>query len=160
MSGTVPVDLVPMEIEYLAELIGQYRELVSAPPGSPDPAIERLTPAAYPGDAEASAEFRGLTRDDLLSARAADADRVLADLRSDEDAAPTSDRQPRDGARRLLLDDAGQSAWLRTLAGLRLVLAARLDIVDDAADHSDDPRYGVYEWLGYRLEALLQSMDA
>ena len=23
----------------------------------------------------------------------------------------------------------------------------------------DDPRYGVYEWLGYRLEGLLQVLD-
>lgn len=158
MTRTVAVDLVPMEIEYLAELIEQYRELVSSPPASADPAVERLTPSAYPDDAEASAEFRGLTRDDLLAGRAADAERVLADLRSGDGPAGSADHA-RDDTRRLRLDPAGQTAWLRTLASLRLVLASRLEIVDDAEDRSDDPRYGVYEWLGYRLEALLQSLD-
>jgi hypothetical protein len=39
------------------------------------------------------------------------------------------------------------------------VLATRLGIVDEDALDEDDPRRGVYDWLGYRLEGLIQSAD-
>ena len=54
------------------------------------------------------------------------------------------------------LDPDEVQAWLRTLAAIRLVLATRLGI-EGADDHDeDDPRFGIYDWLGYRLDGLVQ----
>lgn len=36
------------------------------------------------------------------------------------------------------------------------MLAGRLGIADGAEHEEDDPAYGLYEWLGYRLEGLVQ----
>ena len=57
------------------------------------------------------------------------------------------------------LDDLSVSAWLRTLTSVRLVMATRLGIVDDDDERPDDPRFGVYDWLGFRLEGLLQALE-
>ena len=51
-------------------------------------------------------------------------------------------------------------AWLRTLTALRLVIANRLGIESDDDTHDpEDPRYGVYDWLGYRLDGLVRAAD-
>lgn len=112
-----------------------------------DDAIQRLTPNPYPDDKEAGAEFLRLTRGDLLSRRESDANTVLETLRQG-----TSESQS--------LQVSGEDArsWMRTLAALRLVLASRLGITNDGDENEDDPRYGVYEWLGYHLEQLVTSL--
>ena len=56
-----------------------------------------------------------------------------------------------------------RKAWLLTLTDLRLALAARLEIVDDDWERpeDDDPRaanFGVYDWLTYLQESLVQSL--
>ena len=43
---------------------------------------------------------------------------------------------------------------MRTLTAIRLVIASRLGIEDEDDRDEDDPRFGVYDWLGYRLEGL------
>jgi len=43
--------------------------------------------------------------------------------------------------------------------GLRLVLAERIGITDESIMPVGDPRFDVYEWLGYRQEMLLQALD-
>jgi hypothetical protein len=148
----VRIDLPTAEASYLMELVEQYRELVSAPADPLDPAASRLSPDAYPDEAAASVEFRELTRDDVSATRVADADRVLHAL------APLIDTAPGVPAE-LTLDAASQTAWLRTLTGLRLVLAARIGIDDEKIMPVGDPRFDVYEWLGYRQELLLRAMD-
>ena len=50
-------------------------------------------------------------------------------------------------------------ALLRTLAAIRLVLASRLGVDDEDTHDNDDPRFGIYDWLGYRLDALLTALD-
>jgi len=58
-----------------------------------------------------------------------------------------------------VLARADAHAWLRTLAAVRLVLATRLGI-GDADEHLDgDPRFGIYDWLGYRLDGLVRAMS-
>ena len=58
------------------------------------------------------------------------------------------------------LDDLAVAAWLRTLTSVRLVMATRLGVIDDDdGDRPDDPRFGVYDWLGFRLESLLQALE-
>ncbi|MGZ0067299.1 DUF2017 domain-containing protein [Microbacterium sp. Yaish 1] len=156
MTASVVFALPAAEADYLRELVDQYLELVAAPEDPRDPAAKRLSPDAYPDDADAAAEFRELTRDDVAATRAADARLVLATLTR------TAEDRSADGASgdELTLDPPEQTAWLRTLAGLRLVLAERIGISDESIMPVGDPRFDVYEWLGYRQEMLLQALDS
>ena len=95
-----------------------------------------------------------MTRADLLRRRAHDARIVLDDLarveRVEDELAPVD----------VSLEGDHIESWLRTLAAVRLVIASRLGIVQDDDDHDpEDPRYGVYDWLGYRLEGLVQAAE-
>jgi len=40
------------------------------------------------------------------------------------------------------------------------VLADRLGVTDEEQRGDGDARFGVYEWIGYRLEMLVQALDA
>lgn len=153
MTRHVALVLTRIEATHLAELLGQFAELVDSSPSIPDPALERLTPDVYPEDPEASREFRSLTRSDLLRRRAEDARVVLADLAAVE---PDGDEL---APVEVSVDAQQLRAWMRTLAAVRLVIADRLGIVDDDDREVDDPRYGVYDWLGYRLELLVQAAE-
>ena len=57
----------------LDELVGMSLDAV-APPD--DPALRRLLPDAYPGDEEATGEFRRLTDKDLRAAKRADLSKI------------------------------------------------------------------------------------
>lgn len=160
MTTAVRMELSLLEAAHLTELIEQFAELVDDG-AHDDPAIARLVPDAYRDDPDAAAEFRRLTQDDLLDRRRDEAAVVLATLQREGAALHPADLDRVDAESALVveLDAAAVDAWLRTLAAVRLVLSARLGIVD-ADDHdSRDPRFGVYDWLGYRLEGLLQAID-
>ena len=156
---TVVLELSRIEAAHLAGLVRQFDDLLRASArDNGDPALARLAPVAYDDDAAAQ-EFRQLTRNDLLDRRSADADAVLASL---HDAAQVPD-DPEDPALleavEIRLDLPTAHAWLRTLAAVRLVLATRLGIAD-ADDHDpDDDRYGIYDWVGYRLDGLVAALD-
>lgn len=153
------LELARVEAAHLAGLVGQFRDLLrDSAPEDGDPALVRLAPAAY-DDEDAAREFRALTQHDLLDRRAADAEVVLASL---PDAAELPD-DPEDPALleqvEIRLDADAVRAWMRTLAAVRLVLATRLGITD-ADDHDpEDPRFGVYDWIGYRLDGLVTALD-
>jgi Domain of unknown function (DUF2017) len=152
MAGTgIHVPMQQVEAEHLAELVEQFLDLLRETEWGADAALSRLTPAVYPEDAEASAEFAEATSADLLDRRAADARVVQNGLGSLGEAT--------DGRDELVLTPSEADAWLRTLAALRLVIASRLGIEDDPAPDPEDPRLGVYEWLGYRLELLVEAAD-
>lgn len=165
------MEITALEAEHLAGLIEQFIELVSGSRTEPasesmgvetlplddDPAVRRLVPDAYPDDSEASGEFRRLTASELLDRREQDAALVLASLTSAVDA--LDEHQPATATMLLALDDEAVSAWMKTLTALRLVLASRLDIRTEADNDPEDPRFGVYEWLGYRLEGLLTATE-
>ena len=151
---TVLLTLTRIEVTHLADLVRQFADLVDGTPTAPDPAVERLTPDVYPDDPDASREFRAVTRADLLRRRAHDARVVLDDLarvdRGLDELAPVD----------VALEGESVEAWLRTLAAVRLVIANRLGISEDDEDRDpDDARYGVYDWLGFRLEGLVQAAD-
>ena len=163
--GTVLVSITRLEAAYLAELVEQFADLVASPvAGSADPALDRLTPDAYSDDAEAAREFRRLTRGDLLSRRAEDATMLIDTLRSDGEIPAPQDVDPDTAGEEiaLALDATQSTAWMRTLSAVRLVMASRLGIETeaDAAEVSADPRFGVYEWLGYRLDTLVTALDS
>lgn len=163
MSGhTVVVELAVLEAAHLGDLVGQLQELLDDADPAADPAVARLVPDAYRDDAEAAREFRRFTEADLLARRRADAAAVQQTLVHDGRAA-RPDTLPDDAAAlaplRIELSPAQSTAWLRTLSALRLVLATRLG-VDSEDDHdADDPRFGVYDWLGYRLDRLVGALE-
>lgn len=158
-ARVIVLELSRIEAAHLARLVVQFGELLrDSITDDGDPAIARLVPAAYDDEA-AAREFRRLTEADLLDRRRDDADRVLASLGDSatfpddlDDAALLEQVQ-------LRLDPTTARAWLRTLAAVRLVLASRLGI-EVAEDHDpDDPRFGIYDWLGYRLDGLVAAVD-
>jgi len=158
---TVVLEVARLEAAHLSALVGQFAELVGgATPADEDPAIARLVPTAYPDDHEAAREFRSLTENDLLARRRADAEIVLFSLAG---AAHLSD-DPDDPAMleqvEIRLEPETVRAWLRTLAAVRLVLAERLQITEPEDHDPDDSRFGIYDWLGYRLDGLVASFDA
>jgi hypothetical protein len=120
-----------------------------------DPALLRLLPDAYPGDEEASREFRRLTQDGLRARKLANAITVLESLHTD--------------SKRVVLDQVQAHAWLTSLADLRLVLGSRLGVTDDPDSQEwdedtaeSDPRaamLAVYDWLGYLQETLVRVLE-
>jgi hypothetical protein len=141
-----------LEAQQLADLVDQFLELLRDTEIGEDAALDRLTPAVYPEDPEASTEFAEATSADLLDRRAADA-RIVRDgldtVAEDAGALPTE----------IVIRHADVDAWLRTLSALRLVIASRLGIDKEPPQDAEDPRLGVYEWLGYRLELLVEAAD-
>lgn len=149
--------LALMEGFHLARLVDDFRQLIDDRDFD-DPAMHRLTPAAYPDDAEAARSFAESTRDDLLDRRASDASRVrqaLAPFAVDIEALSDEEALAR---RDLVIHDDDLDAWLRTLSAIRLVIADRLGITSED-EGSEDGRADVYDWLGYRLEMLIQAAD-
>jgi hypothetical protein len=118
-----------------------------------DPVLARLLPDAYRDDPEASGEFRRYTEQGLRSGKAAAARTVLATLPP--------------GGGRIRLSEAEGQAWLRALNDVRLALGVRLGVTDDfdeqVADMGpDDPRsayVGVYQWLAFLQETLVQALS-
>ena len=126
----------------------------SGPTTEPDdPVLARLFPTAYPGDDEASAEFRRFTEavtiiDNLEEAglpRELDEEGLMIDVE---------------------LDEPEAECWLRSFTDLRLALATRLGVEegDEAvwfAMPDDDPRaqaHDIYEWVGYLQETLVEAL--
>jgi len=120
-----------------------------------DPAMLRLLPDAYSDDAEASAEFRRFTADDLASRKATNARRIVADLATA--AAATS-------ATAVKVNAQAAEAWVRSLTDIRLTIAARLGIETDSGDGSRDTQspdpalLDLYDWLGFVQGSLVDCM--
>jgi len=156
------MSLAVVEGIHLAGLVDEFESILTTQDDAPDPGLTRLTPDPYPEDSDASREFSSATHDDLLDRRRADAVLVRAGLApflttAAEDLAEDDALAPRDVEIPVLEIDA----WLRTLTALRLVIATRLDITSDDDDHDlEDPRFGIYDWLGFRLDGLIALADA
>lgn len=161
-SHSVVLKLSRLEAAHLAGLVTQFAELLADTDSvADDPAVARLVPDAYADDPEAAQEFRDLTQHDLLNRRSEDAALVLHSL--GDAVALLAGSAPDDALLRedieLRLEPDEVRAWLRCLAAVRLVLAERLGIHDESDHDESDPRFGVYDWLGYRLDGLVRAMD-
>lgn len=157
MSGPVVFPLAVIEGVHLSRLVEDLGVLVKGADGT-DPAVARLTPNPYPDDQDAAETFADGTRQELLGRRREDTRVVRAALQAfAADPETLTEEQallPID----VVVAEEHVGAWLRTLTALRLVMAERMGISDD--DHTtDDPRYAVYDWVGYRLEVLVQAAD-
>ena len=149
--------LARIEGTHLARLVDEFRELLTTSRPEEDPAVARLVPDAYPDDLEASLAFSEGTQGDLLDRRTRDAAVVrsalepfLTPIENEDDALTPID---------VVIPDADFDAWLRTLSAMRLVMASRLGIAAEDAHDPEDPRFGVYDWLGYRLDGLLTAIE-
>ncbi len=146
--GGLPTD-EPVGADDLAAMVGFSEN--DQPPD--DPVLARLFPDAYRDDPKASGEFRRYTEEGLRSGKVAAARTVLATL-------------PPNGGR-IRLSEAEAQAWLRALNDVRLALGVRLGVTDDFDDQvadmePDDPRsayVGVYQWLAFLQETLVQALS-
>ncbi|MDQ1084042.1 MULTISPECIES: DUF2017 family protein [Microbacterium] len=153
----VVLEISGLEALHLAGIVGQFRDLLTDTRAGDDPAVSRLSPDAYPDDAAASREFRRLTGDDLLDRRGQDAETVLRTLGID--GADLGEGSDPDATIAVALGEGEALAWMRTLAAVRLVLATRLGIRTEDDHQPDDPRFGLYDWIGYRLDGLMTALD-
>lgn len=141
----------PAHEDPLAALIGLDMDAV--PPT--DPALLRLLPDAVKGDPDASLEFRQLTERSLREGKIAALRAASLDLDSDK----------------LLLSDEGARLWAKALNDVRLVLAERLEIRDEAdaervhqvqdwgdADDVESYLSLVYNFATWLQESLVQAM--
>lgn len=161
-DNTLILTLSRLEARHLADLVAQFVMLLTESDAT-DPAVQRLTPSAYPDDRHADAEFRHATGGDLLSRRQADAELMLSALapafaEGEESSTATIEEMSKDLLTVPLAGDAGW-AWLRTLTAVRLVIASRLGIDTDDDHDPDDERFAVYDWLGYRLDGIVQTLN-
>ena len=118
-----------------------------------DPVLARLLPDAYRDDPEASGEFRRYTEQGLRSGKAAAARTVLATLPPKGAGSGCPSPRPRPGC--------GPS----TTSGWRS--APAWSVTDDFDDQVADmarripapPYVGVYQWLAYLQETLVQALS-
>ncbi|WP_240642281.1 DUF2017 family protein [Microbacterium sulfonylureivorans] len=158
-ARSIVLELTRLEAAHLAALVTQFAELVDgAASDGDDPAIARLVPDAY-DDVESAAEFRRLTEADLLDRRRDDAAVVLATLSDTAELPDDLDDPALLEVVTIELTPSEAGSWLRTLAAVRLVLATRLGVVHADGHDAGDPRFGIYDWLGYRLDGLVTAMD-
>jgi hypothetical protein len=147
-SGGLPTDGT-VDADDLAAMVG-FAEDAELPD---DPVLARLLPDAYSDDPEASGEFRRYTEQGLRSGKTAAARTVLATLPP--------------GGGRIRLSEPEAQAWLRALNDIRLALGTRLGVTDDFDEQvaemgPEDPRsayVGVYQWLAFLQETLVQALS-
>ena len=154
---TIVIPITVIEELHLAQLVDDFLELIDTSRDAADPAIARLTPSPYPDDPDAAAGFAESTRDDLLDRRLHDARRVRATLGTFPDGIESLENEALT-TRDLLVSADEIDPWLRTLTAIRLVIATRLGITSDD-QVGEDGRHDVYDWIGYRLELLIQAAD-
>jgi hypothetical protein len=147
-AGVALLELDPEEIELLSLLFEDLSALLDDPDAD-DAVLRRLNPEAYPGDADAEAEFRSLTASGLRTER----DDRIAACRADLAAGTPIDLTDDDLARR----------WLQVLNDLRLALGTRLGVTqDDRGDiDPDDPAaqpWLVYAWLTALQDAVVDTI--
>ena len=149
-KGDYEIDLGATERELLRSLVPQLRELLSAGAAGTagttvDESLTRLFPTAYPDDAELDHEYQSMVRDELLEKRLAALDVVEETI---------------DATR---LDEEQLLRWMGSVNDLRLVLGTRLDVSEDLdeipLDDPDAPLYGVYGYLGWLLEHIVEALS-
>ena len=142
-NGTFDVRLPDGEREMLEGILPQLRAALEGD-ATADPGFKRLFPIAYAQDADHEAEYREMVGDDLVTKRVAQVDTVLETIRADK------------------LTEDELFAWMGAVNDLRLVLGTRLDVSEETElavepTHPDAAAYGLYAYLGWLLELLVDA---
>ena len=142
-NGDFEVRLPDGEREMLENVLPQLRAALDGD-ASADPGFRRLFPVAYAQDPDHEAEYREMVGDEIVATRIAHVDTVLATVRAD----------------RLTEDEV--FAWMGAVNDLRLVLGTRLDVSEETdlavePSHPDAAAYGLYAYLGWLLELLVDA---
>lgn len=155
---TAPLILTVATIEgaQLLRIVDDFLALIAEQDPN-DPAIARLTPNPYPDDEGAAAAFAAATRDDVTDRRVLDARTVRSALSAFDPEAPLTPEQARE-PREVTIRRSDIDAWLRTLTAIRLVIATRLGLTVEEPVAGGEAM-AVYDWLGYRLELLIEAAD-
>jgi hypothetical protein len=143
VGANITLEITAPEAEFLSALIVEYLGLLS--PTATDAILNRLFPAAYGEDIDASQEFAGRTRDRVRARKADTAELVGAAVRLEpplELGPPVVDR------------------WLALLTDLRLLVAHRLDLHEDDDPIPETDLGILYQWLGLLQETLLSALTA
>jgi hypothetical protein len=152
----VRVTLPALDAELLRHLGDQLQALLAtSAPG--DPVHDRLYPRVYldPTEEEAEGEWQRYLHDDLVAARLAAVDALVAtlDRGTVDDGVITTDLEP---------DEVDR--WLSTLNDARLALGTRIGVSEerdlDDVDEDDDerPAWEVYDWLTWMQASLLGAL--
>jgi hypothetical protein len=156
-DGFLSAVFEPEEVEIVVQLATESAALArAAQEGAElraDPALIRLLPDAYPDDPTASAEFRRYTTSGLAERKALNAQLVVESL-----------AQQGHGPVEVRLDEAASSAWLRAITDIRLVIGARLGIVQDGDEgdiHDEESALmrAVFDWLAYVQDSLVLALS-
>ncbi|GGM41111.1 hypothetical protein GCM10012275_10130 [Longimycelium tulufanense] len=133
----------PPEDPILGRLLPDFHRIETDVDGDPLPSAAE--------DVNAAAAMRSLHEPALLDHKTGAAGTVLNTC-------------PRDGGE-VSLSESEAEAWLSALNDVRLALGTALDVSDDMPEMlpDDDPRgphYGVYQWLTWVQESLVQAVAA
>ena len=134
--------------EQPADELAVLTGMVTGPSTRPDDRVlARLLPDFATDDADLSSAMRSLHEPALIDAKQEAVSVLLATLPA--------------GGGRVELDTGQADAWLTALNDVRLALGTALDVSEDMPDllDPDDPRaphIGVYHWLTYVQDALVQ----
>ena len=131
------------EAGLLTVLANQFADVVREPELDDAPLLTVLFPDAYRDDADAAAEFRRYTRDDLEQRKIGAAERVA------ETAVEGT----------VVLDPETAATWVRSLTDLRMMLATRLGIRADGDEPGDGPLADIYDWLGELQWVLVDLLE-
>jgi hypothetical protein len=134
------VELQATEAALLAVLFDDLGNLLDAEDAE-DPVMQRLFPAGYTDDDEASAEYRELVAADLASERNGRLQACRAELP--------------DGSGRIELDAEAADRWLKVINDLRLALGVRLGVTEEAELDETEQSVNVYHWLSAVQETLV-----
>jgi hypothetical protein len=137
------VKLPAEERQMLSSVLPQLKAALQGD-ATADPAFKRLFPVAYAQDAELEAEYRAMVGDELTTKRIAQVDLVLSTVRETH------------------LSEDELFAWIGAVNDLRLVLGTRLDVSEETdlavePSHPDAAAYGLYAYLGWLLELLVDA---
>jgi hypothetical protein len=143
--GHARIRLEAVESSLLGSLFDDLEGALQTLPDD-DPVRQRLFPAAYLSDDEATAEFRSLTEESLRDSKAHRLGECRAELPS--------------GEGDIDLDDEATQRWLTVLTDLRLAIGTRLNVSedDDPTIDPEDPDAqlrAIYHWLTALQDSLV-----
>jgi hypothetical protein len=150
-GGRYRLDLGDTERQIIGSLAGELATATADGVDFADPAYARLYPSIRPDDPEADARLGAIVRPDLEEGRRKQLAAVAATLEAET------------------LDEGQLAAWLAVCNDLRLVIAARLGVIDGDDDDvpvpadPDDPDAWplvVYHFLGWLVGEIVDTLAA